>query len=176
GRLEEGGAGRTATAAEQCRAEAGGAAAAEGGRGQRLPDRALDAGAGGQDGGDGDRGCVPPRARLAAAPTNGLEPAEAGTPCPGAGRGRDRALGERDLAGGEKNAARKQAWIVFQDESGLSLLPVIRRTWAPRGRTPILRHPFNWKRVSLAGALAYRWDGRRVRTLFQTHPGSYDTP
>jgi len=29
--------------------------------------------------------------------------------------------------------------------------------------------------VSLAGALAYRWDGKRVRTLFQTHPGSYDT-
>ena len=29
--------------------------------------------------------------------------------------------------------------------------------------------------MSLAGALAYRWDGKRVRTLFQTHPGSYDT-
>lgn len=24
--------------------------------------------------------------------------------------------------------------------------------------------------------LAYRWDGKRARTLFQTRPGSYDTP
>jgi transposase len=30
--------------------------------------------------------------------------------------------------------------------------------------------------VSIAGALAYRWDGRRARILFQTRPGSYDTP
>lgn len=29
--------------------------------------------------------------------------------------------------------------------------------------------------MSLAGVLAYRWDGKRARTLFQTRPGSYDT-
>ncbi|MFI6661220.1 DUF6417 family protein [Streptomyces sp. NPDC050523] len=33
-----------------------------------------------------------------------------------------------------------RAWIVFLDESGVSLLPGIRRTYSPRGRTPLLRH------------------------------------
>jgi transposase len=36
------------------------------------------------------------------------------------------------------------AWIVFQDESGFSLLPPVRGTWAPKGHTPVLRHRFSW--------------------------------
>ncbi|MFH8624070.1 transposase [Streptomyces vietnamensis] len=48
-----------------------------------------------------------------------------------------------------------RAWIVFLDESGVSLLPQVRRTYAPRGRTPLLRHRLNWKRASMAGALGY---------------------
>jgi hypothetical protein len=31
------------------------------------------------------------------------------------------------------------------DESGISLLPVTRRTWSPKGTTPILRHRCNWR-------------------------------
>ena len=31
----------------------------------------------------------------------------------------------------------------------------------------------NWKRLSIAGALAFRWDGRRTRFFFQTRAGSY---
>ena len=31
----------------------------------------------------------------------------------------------------------------------------------------------NWKRLSIAGALAFRWDGRRTRFFFQTRPDSY---
>jgi hypothetical protein len=42
--------------------------------------------------------------------------------------------------------------IVFWDESGASLLPVTRRTWAPRGHTPVIGHHFKWKRVSMAAA------------------------
>ncbi len=48
-----------------------------------------------------------------------------------------------------------RAWIVFLDESGVSLLPQVRRTHAPRCRTPLLRHRLNWKRASMAGALGY---------------------
>ncbi|MEV7996587.1 winged helix-turn-helix domain-containing protein, partial [Streptomyces sp. NPDC086077] len=40
----------------------------------------------------------------------------------------------------KKGAVNTRAWIVFLDESGVSLLPQIRRTYAPRGRTPLLRH------------------------------------
>ena len=78
------------------------------------------------------------------------------------------------LAPGKKNARRRRAWLVFEDESGVSQQPVVRRTWAPRGATPVLTHTGgHWKRLSIAAALAFRWDGRRTRFYFQTHPGSY---
>ncbi|WP_316782071.1 transposase [Streptomyces sasae] len=69
------------------------------------------------------------------------------------------------------------AWIVFLDESGVSLLPEIRRTYSPRGRTPLLRHRLNWKRASMAGALGYHSTdrGRGARLCFHLKPGSYDT-
>lgn len=78
------------------------------------------------------------------------------------------------VAPGKKNARRRRAWIVFEDESGVSQQPVVRRTWAPRGQTPCLRHTgANWKRLSIAAALAFRWDGQRTRLYFQTRPGTY---
>jgi transposase len=63
---------------------------------------------------------------------------------------------------------------VFEDESGVSLLPSVRATWAPRGQTPVLRHRFNWKRLSLAGALAYEPDGSDAHLVFQLRPGAYN--
>ena len=59
------------------------------------------------------------------------------------------------MAPDQKGACAKSAWLVFLDESGISLLPVTRRTWSPRGVTPILRHRCNWKRASMAAALGY---------------------
>src|SRR5882672_9629549 len=51
--------------------------------------------------------------------------------------------------------ARRRAWLVFEDESGVSQQPVVRRTWAPRGQTPVLIHTGGpWQRLSVAGALA----------------------
>ena len=80
------------------------------------------------------------------------------------------------LAAGKKNARRRRAWLVFEDESGLSQQPVVRRTWAPRGHPPILRHTLNsWKRLSVATALGFRWDGHRARLYFQTRSGTYTT-
>jgi len=81
----------------------------------------------------------------------------------------------RALAAGKKNARCRRAWIVFEDESGVSHRPVVRRTWAPRGHPPVLTHTGgNWSRLSIAAALAFRWDGRRRRCYFQTRPGSYN--
>jgi transposase len=31
----------------------------------------------------------------------------------------------------------------------------------------------HWKRLSIAAALAFRWDGRRTRLYFQTRPATY---
>jgi hypothetical protein len=65
--------------------------------------------------------------------------------------------------------------IVFWDESGASLLPVVRRSWAPRGHTPIIRHHFNWKRCSMAAALCYGSQGGGAAVAFHHQHGAYDT-
>jgi transposase len=79
------------------------------------------------------------------------------------------------MAGGKKNARRRKAWIFFEDESGVSQRPSVRRTWAPKGETPVLIHAFNWSKMSICAALGYRWDGRRSRLFFQTREGSYNS-
>jgi transposase len=83
-------------------------------------------------------------------------------------------VGEAALAATEKRAKRQNALIIFEDESGVSLLPSVRATWAPRGKTPVLRHHFNWKRLSLAGALAYEPDGSDAHLVFDLRPGAYN--
>ena len=75
----------------------------------------------------------------------------------------------------KKNARRRRAWFFFQDESGVSQRPSIRRTWAPKGETPVLIHAFNWSSLSICAALGYRWDGRRSRLFFQTRAGAYNS-
>jgi len=84
-------------------------------------------------------------------------------------------VGQTGLAEDQEGAARRKAIIVFWDESGLSLTPVVRSTWAPKGRTPVLRHPFNWKRASMAAALCIRPGGGGSQVAFHIQPGSYDT-
>ena len=64
---------------------------------------------------------------------------------------------------------------MFEDESGVSLLPSVRATWAPRGHTPVLRHRFVWKRLSVAAALVYEPDGSDAYLVFQLRPGAYNT-
>jgi DDE superfamily endonuclease len=81
------------------------------------------------------------------------------------------------VAADQKGARVNSAWLVFFDESGVSLLPVTRRTWSPRGVTPVLRHRCNWKRASMAGALGYHASdaARGPRLCFHVQKDSYDT-
>jgi DDE superfamily endonuclease len=79
------------------------------------------------------------------------------------------------VAADQKGAAAESAWLVFFDESGISLIPPVRRTWSPRGTTPVLRHPMAWKRASMAAALGYHPDGTRARLCFHLQADSYDT-
>jgi transposase len=60
--------------------------------------------------------------------------------------------------------------VVFVDETGFSERPPLRRSWAPRGETPVVRmRGRSWRRVSGIGALAYRLDGSDQRVLFGMH-------
>ena len=92
----------------------------------------------------------------------------------GAQSGESETMGRSKMAPGKKNARRRKAWIFFEDESGVSQRPSIRRTWAPKGETPVLIHAFNWSTISVCAALGFRWDGRHCQLFFQTRKGTYN--
>jgi len=68
----------------------------------------------------------------------------------------------------EKHRRRWQAMLYFQDESGISLIPVLGRTWAPKGKTPkvlVTRKRGGFcvtSAISPAGKLIFRIEKGRV--------------
>ena len=42
---------------------------------------------------------------------------------------------------------------MFLDESGFLLIPTVRRTWAPRGQTPLIHHRYRHDKVSAISAI-----------------------
>jgi len=74
------------------------------------------------------------------------------------------------LAGSKKNAQKQGRTIVFIDESGLSERPHRRRTWAPRGQTPVLQYHFTWKTLSAAAGITW-WN-----FYFRLFPGTIRSP
>lgn len=85
-------------------------------------------------------------------------------------------MGAISLAADQKKARETGALIVFVDESGFSEAPSVRRTWAPRGQTPILVAPFNWKRLSAIASLITTPAARRVGLCLRLHPGTIKQP
>ena len=70
------------------------------------------------------------------------------------------------MAPGKKNASRLRASLVFIDESGLLMAPLVRRTWAPVGQTPIVyQRTRSRERVSMIAALTVS-PGRRKLGLY----------
>lgn len=53
--------------------------------------------------------------------------------------------------------------IVFIDETGFSQRPVVRRTWGPKGKTPVLDELVVWGHFSAIGALGYHRRRKQVR-------------
>lgn len=101
----------------------------------------------------------------------GLEPATAHATGQGAGRGCHQEVGTQQVAPCKKNALNLNAWLVFVDESGFSQRPPVRSTWAPRGQTPIIHEPFNWKRLSGIAAIFTTPDAGRIRWFLALHQG-----
>jgi hypothetical protein len=66
---------------------------------------------------------------------------------------------------------RLKAHIVFIDESGMLMAPLVRRTWSPRGQTPILYQKTCFHRkVSVIGALCVAPRKNRLNMYFRLHP------
>jgi transposase len=66
------------------------------------------------------------------------------------------------------------AHIVFADESGFHLTPVVRRTWAQRGMTPILRHNFRRGHLSVISGLTVSPRNQRLGLVYRVHTRSID--
>src|SRR5690349_3366484 len=67
-------------------------------------------------------------------------------------------------------AEQEQRTLVFVDESGFSQRPARKRTWAPRGPTPILEFNFNWKRISAIAGVSF------CELWFALHEGTIRAP
>lgn len=76
----------------------------------------------------------------------------------------------RRVAENKKNADEGGAHLVFSDESGFQLIPALRRTWAPRGQTPICRHHLSREKVSTISALTVSPKRRRLSLYFRCLP------
>lgn len=69
----------------------------------------------------------------------------------------------------KKNSSRLGAHIVFLDESGFLMLPTVVRTWAPRGKTPLLRHRFRRDKVSAISAISVSPKRQRVGLYYRLY-------
>jgi transposase len=85
-------------------------------------------------------------------------------------------VGARSLAADQKKARDTRSLLIFLDESGFSERPSVRRTWAPRGQTPILVAPFNWRRLSAIASLITTPEARRVGLCLRLQPGTVRQP
>lgn len=80
-------------------------------------------------------------------------------------------MGEGAVATHKKKARRMNAWLVFIDESGLLMAPLLRRSWAPCGQTPVLRQRTrSHRKVSAIAAVCVSPARDRVRLVFRLHP------
>ena len=70
------------------------------------------------------------------------------------------------MAGAKKKSRDENRLIVFVDESGLSERPTRERTWAPKGRTPVIQFHFNWKQLSMIAGLTI------AQCVFRLHEGA----
>lgn len=82
-------------------------------------------------------------------------------------------MGARGLDAGKKNASRLKATLAFLDESGLMMAPLVRRTWAPCGVTPILQQRTRSReKVSAIGVVTISPGRRRLGLYVGFYPNT----
>jgi transposase len=65
-----------------------------------------------------------------------------------------------------ERANRRGAYFVFVDEAGFMLASLVRRTWAPRGQTPVIKVSAPHERISAIGAIVISPRRRRFSFCF----------
>ncbi len=76
----------------------------------------------------------------------------------------------------KRRAKRLGAWLIFADESGFLLIPNVKRTWAPKGKTPIIRYKLQHKKLSAISALAVSPQRRRIALYLQIRRKAFKGP
>jgi len=80
-------------------------------------------------------------------------------------------VGQGSLARAKKKARRLGAHLIFLDESGFLMAPLLRRSWAPRGATPVIRERARHRqKVSAIAALLVGPRRSRVALRFGLYP------
>jgi transposase len=77
---------------------------------------------------------------------------------------------QRAVAPDLKRALERQATLCFIDQTGISKIPTVRKTWAPSGITPILKHQGHWHRISVMGAITLSPRQKRPGLYLQYYP------
>jgi transposase len=78
------------------------------------------------------------------------------------------------MAGDQKKVRDRDATLIFTDESGFLLAPLVRRTLARRGHTPELRHRARHRdKVSAAAALTLSPRRGHAGLYYQTYPDAH---
>lgn len=65
-------------------------------------------------------------------------------------------------------------YLGYEDESGISEKPVVRKTWSAKGQTPTIQSSGSWKSLTMAGLLLFTPKGNNPRIYFRLQPGSMD--
>jgi putative transposase len=83
-------------------------------------------------------------------------------------------VGGGGLAGASKKAGEGHAHLVLIDETGLFLNPLVRRSWAIRGRTPVIGGDGGHRtKVSVIGAVSVSPRARRLGLSFDTRADGF---
>ena len=72
----------------------------------------------------------------------------------------------------QKKGSRFGVTFVFEDESGYSERPTVRRTWAPKGCTPVIQSTGSWKTRTALGMISSTPAGRNPRFFLKIKKGA----
>jgi putative transposase len=85
-------------------------------------------------------------------------------------------VGGRGLAAHSKKAAEAKAHLVLIDETGLFLNPLVKRSWAKIGQTPVIAADGGHRdKVSVIGAVSVSPTSHRLGFYFSTEPDGFFT-